>query len=426
MGKERGPRELIHAKRRVSRLLALALLLMFGNLICYAHCQSQGFLSLLYESTGSDIERKACQVIADSRDKFKEHAFYHWVSEFKSLWKPIDAWDRKEQYCKTWIDDVFYMHCAYYDYQFLKYALDTFADATRRLNGISCTPVYFDVRMLYGITDWIDKRSYGALYFNIMVYDYVKVTGDFAGAGKWKDVVLKNYRYIRDNYMKTGVHFDDKETCLQPDYVRKSGYIADMTIYYLISLKAMQYVYGMDCEKEFEYVTDKLINTLWQDEKGFFIDWIDPNGSKHIHYGTEQLWGIVYDVLPISIQQAMFEALPKDDEHCGRFWQYKIYDQNEKVAEWDFSWKLGQSMLYLQTLRKFDYDESFIQQQIERYNQAIQKYGFCDNYLMDSNGEFLNNGLCNYIMNAGSWITILKNNDLSVVRLAEISSQRSQ
>jgi len=388
---------------------------VYGSLIpttCVSHAGLSGNLGEQFLPVGKGTEMKARRVIIYSRGQSGKNSYYHWVSEFNSGAKQLDNWDKKKQFYKTWLDDVFLMHYGFYDYQFLRLALNTLAEATRKIRFLSCTPVYFDIRSLYGCTDWVDNRSYGALYFNIMVFDYVRVTKDFSSANGWKDVVLRNHRFIHDNYMAEGVYYDTREVPLQPDYVLKSGYIADMTIYYLISLKALEYLYGISISDEFAYVTRQLISKLWQNDKGFFIDWIDPEGRQHVHYGTEQLWGVIYDVLPNDVQQAMFQALRKEKERCGRFWQYQMYDENEKTSDGDYAYKLGQVMLYLQTLRKFGFNSSFIQEQIDRYDQCIVKYGFCDHYV-EKDDELVNIGTCNYIMNAGPWIAILRNNDLS-------------
>jgi hypothetical protein len=89
-----------------------------------------------------------------------------------------------------------------------------------------------------------------------------------------------------------------------------------------------------------------------------------------------------------------------------------MYDEKEKTSDGDNLYKLGQVMLYLQTLRKFGFNSSFLQEQIDHYNQCIAKFGFCD-YYFEKDGEWMNIGACNYIMNAGPWIAVLRNNDLS-------------
>jgi hypothetical protein len=65
-------------------------------------------------------------------------------------------------------------------------------------------------------------------------------------------------------------------------------------------------------------------------------------------------------------------------------------------------------MLYLQTLGKLCHDPNFVvDSEISRYDKAIKRYGFRDNYLNYGNG-FVNGGVDNDVMNSGVWLAILQ------------------
>jgi len=247
----------------------------------------------------------ARDIINQSREIYNGNKFYHCISEFQGE-VPRGEW------FILWIDDVFFMHLGFYDFDFLKGVIDTLANATLKYGHTPC-------RLNVSDLSSSDLRPYGALYFNIMVYNYVKVTGDFKYAENWKEAVLKNHEYIK-NRLRNNVYYQDEVINLQPDFVNKNGYITDMTIYYL----------HINTSNEFKEIQNALISKMWRENKGFFVDWIDVNGTEHLHFGTEQLWGIVLDVLPPVIQQRMFEVIPKNITFSGRFWLYAPYHSSEK------------------------------------------------------------------------------------------------
>lgn len=367
----------------------------------------------------SDTMFIAKRVIEKSRDIFDGYSFYHYLAEFKDE-EPEWHW------YIMWMDDVFFMHTGLYDFEFLAKALDTYAEATMK-EEYPHTPVMLNVSGL----ESCDFRNYGALYFNMMVYTFVKTTNDFNKSLDWKDSVLKNHEYIKNNHMESGVYYESSLVNLQPDYVLKSGYITDMTIYYLASLRTLNYVYGIDTNEEFSNVTDALIEKMWSDERGFFVDWVDPEGNYHFHFGTEQLWGVVFDLLPYQIQLKMSESLNKTKEMCGRFWQYAPYEYLTEYTCLDPAWnnalKICEAMLYLKTLMKFSYNSSFINQEIERYERAILSEGeyvgnFVDFYSMNEDGELVKDGCCNFIMNAGAWLAIKNCSELSFSAIPEFSN----
>lgn len=401
---------------------------LFDDFKCYNQDAMNGDLG----NSSEDFTRLLAEwTIESAHEYYNGYYFYHYLSEFS-----LDE-ERNDEWYIMWMDDMFYIMTGRYDYDFLAKALDTYALATMKLHFTHTSPRLHVVKM---DTQMIDARVYGALYFNIMVYQYVKWTAEVNGsqqalsrAKEWKEAVIKNHNYIKSNFIRDDVFYvSDVKSTLQPDYVRKGGYVADMTIYYLCSLRTLDYVYGIDTKEEFHRVQQALKNKLWDEDLGFFIDWIDPEERKHIHYGTEQLWGVVFDVLPEHQQKRMFESLPKSRERCGRFWHYQRYTDDELADAredpwWDDWWKISEAMLYIKTLRIFNYNETEIQSLIEPFRTVISEYDhFPDTYTWDDeNQKFIKNSSCNLIMNAGPWLAIIKDVDLSFASIADASSDLS-
>ena len=84
-------------------------------------------------------------------------------------------------------------------------------------------------------------------------------------------------------------------------------------------------------------------------------------------------------------------------------------------------------MLYIKTLRIFNYNETEIQSLIEPFRAVISEYDhFPDTYTWDDeNQKFIKNSSCNLIMNAGPWLAIIKDVDLRFASIADTSSDLS-
>jgi hypothetical protein len=373
-------------------------------------------LMILLQSWSSpNTVKLAKETIDEALDEYQGIMFYHWTGENMHGSDTI-----------MWMDDVFYMSTGQYDFRvFDEAVLDTFSLARSHPN-FTHTPPRLDVREMDSV---IDRRPYSALYYNIMVYWWTKWAVEEKGkdyaisrAHDWKDVVLQNHNYIKSNYIKDDIFYVKGKSNLQPDYVRKRGYCAYESILYLASLRSIQYVYGIDTEEDFNASQKSLVRILWREDHGFFADWVDQDGKDHLHYETEQLWGIVLDVIPPSYQFRLYSSLDPSRERFGRFWQYEEHSLEEMAEEasqyeiwWDEWYKICEAMIYVKALRKFNHGYLDEKELLEPFEEAISENKFFPDIYEWRDGKMEQSGYReSYIMNAGPWLSIKYRLDLSI------------
>jgi len=380
-------------KLKTGAIVLLVSLISVSLILSQTFLQETNYCFIFDERILADAKK----VILNAHEYYDGFFYYHWNDG--------EALDRDWNFYNCWMDDVFYMSFGGYDMDYYRKVLVSFHKFTLMFGR---TPSIIHITYPQGS----NMREYGAFLYPIMVWNYWRFSGDYTIISELRESMLLDYNFMV-SLLKNNLIYLDHNLTGMPDWVYRSGYLADMNMYFLFDLKIFAELYNFDINSQYSLTQDALIDTLWNDDLGFFIDWIDVNGIKHEHFQVEQLIGVFGDIIPEYYQQRIAESLPLHPSYAGKHWFFHPYPIQEMVLsipDWNYVNSIRALYFYIHILEKFNrITNQTLEEILSLYESSIRKYGFIDTYNW-ANGEYVKgwgfNLDCDYIFSAGAWLAI--------------------
>ena len=220
----------------------------------------------------------------------------------------------------------------------------------------------------YNFTNWWGNHYDSPSFFAIMLYDYVRTTGDHSILSeKWRgktilDAAVKVVEKLAREEDGTGLlykggEYNRRDWC---DNVFRQGYCTYDEVLYARALYSLAELYkGVDDSKSSSYnarwlkVKDAINKILWEPKLGYYVNYKDENFTEDnlsIDTVIATLFGIASDEQAVSMltkMQELLESRNNREQKAGDFGVlsvYPFYKDNKSVvlkSSWPFYYHNG-------------------------------------------------------------------------------------